>query len=387
MKRFAAELFAAALCLSLCAQQKADRLALVDGVIGEAISAGTVPGAVLAVMRGDDIVWLKAYGNRSVTPSVEPMTTDTMFDLASCSKVMGTTLAFMKLVENGQVRIEDNVSLYIPGFAPWTDPGTGEQVQIKVRDLMTHSSGLAPYIDVESFVKEYGENCPGLLEEYIATKVKRNFRPGTDCMYSCLNFITLQRILEKVTGQKLYEYAHENIFAPLALKHTCYFPLDPSLPKVPGIDYDALAALCAPTTVQADGLPLVARVHDPIARRIMSGNSGNAGMFSDARDLCTICSAIMKCGEGILKPATVRLMTTVPEENDPKVGRALGWDTKNDFTICHTGYTGTSVEIDLKNHTAIILLTNRVHPEDKGSVRDLRLKVSGIVASSLNEDK
>ena len=83
----------------------------------------------------------------------------------------------------------------------------------------------------------------------------------------------------------------------------------------------------------------------------MSGNSGNAGMFSDARDLCTICSAIMKCGEGILKPATVRLMTTVPEENDPKVGRALGWDTKNDFTICHTGYTGTSVEIDLKNHT------------------------------------
>ena len=172
MKRFAAAIFAAALCLSLCAQQKADRLALVDGVIGEAI---------------------------------EPMTTDTMFDLASCSKVMGTTLAFMKLVENGQVRIEDNVSLYIPGFAPWTDPGTGEQVQIKVRDLMTHSSGLAPYIDVESFVKEYGENCPGLLEEYIATKVKRNFRPGTDCMYSCLNFITLQRILEKVTGQKLYE--------------------------------------------------------------------------------------------------------------------------------------------------------------------------------------
>jgi CubicO group peptidase (beta-lactamase class C family) len=206
-------------------------------------------------------------------------------------------------------------------------------------------------------------------------------------MYSCLNFITLQRILEKVTGQKLYEYAHENIFAPLALKHTCYFPLDPSLPKVPGVDYDALAALCAPTTVQADGLPLVARVHDPIARRIMSGNSGNAGMFSDARDLCTICSVIMKCGEGILKPATVRLMTTVPEENDPKVGRALGWDTKNDFTICHTGYTGTSVEIDLKNHTAIILLTNRVHPEDKGSVRDLRLKVSGIVTSSLNEDK
>ncbi len=401
MKRLAST----ALCLCLQAQQKVvspksrgldqDHLALVDGVIGDAISEGTIPGAVLAVVRGDDIVWLKAYGNKSVKPVTEPMTTGTIFDLASCSKVLGTTLAFMTLVEDGKVRLGDRVSLFIPDFAPWTDPESGEEVHITVRDLLTHSSGLAPYIDVESFVKEYGENCPEALEGFIATKVRRNFRPGTGFMYSCLNFITLQRILERVTGQKLYEYVQERVFAPLALKHTCYFPLDPSLPGLPGIDYDSLRALCAPTTVQADGLPLVAKVHDPIARRIMGGNSGNAGMFSDARDISAICSAIMRHGGEILRPATVRMMTTIPEENDPKVGRALGWDKKSDhssnlgdlfdkdFTIGHTGYTGTSVVIDLKSHTAVILLTNRVHPEDKGSVGRLRSQVANIVASSI----
>ena len=395
MKRFAAAFLATVLCLGAFAQQKVvspksrgmdqDHLALVDGVIEEAISEGTIPGAVLSVVRGDDIVWLKAYGNKSVVPEVVPMTTETMFDLASCSKVMGTTLAIMQLIEDGKLLLEDKVSLFIPDFAPWTDPETGEEVQIRVRDLLTHSSGLSPYIDVNAFVKEYGENCPELLEEYIATKVKRNFRPGTDCMYSCLNFVTLQRILEKLTGQKLYEYAQEHIFDPLSLKHTCYFPLDPSLPKLPGIDYEALAALCAPTTVQADGLPLVARVHDPLARRIMGGNSGNAGMFSDARDLSTICSEIMRRGGDILRPMTTRLMVTVPEENDPKVGRTLGWDTKSgrEDTIMHTGYTGTSVEIDLKTRTAVILLTNRVHPEDKGSVSRLRSRISNIVASSI----
>lgn len=395
MKRFTAVFLATVLCLGAFAQQKVvspksrgmdqDHLALVDGVIEEAISAGTIPGAVLSVVRGDDIVWLKAYGNKSVVPEVVPMTTETMFDLASCSKVMGTTLAIMQLIENGRLLPEDKVSLFIPDFAPWTDPETGEEVQIRVRDLLTHSSGLSPYIDVNAFVKEYGENRPELLERFIATKVKRNFRPGTDCMYSCLNFITLQRILEKLTGQKLYEYVQEHIFDPLSLKHTCYFPLDPSLPKLPGIDYDALAALCAPTTVQADGLPLVARVHDPLARMIMGGNSGNAGMFSDARDLSTLCSAIMKRGGNILRPMTTRLMVTVPAENDPKVGRTLGWDTKSgrEATIMHTGYTGTSVEIDLKTRTAVILLTNRVHPEDKGSVSRLRSQISNIVASSI----
>ena len=380
------------------------KLAQVDRVVNDAITAKEIPGAVLSVVRGNDIVYLKAYGNKSVVPTVEPMTTETLFDLASVSKCVGTTLAFMQLIENGYVRLTDNVDRYIPDFKPWKDPESGETVDITVRDLLSHSSGLTPYINADTFVKEYGGNNPEKMEWYIATQVKRNFRPGTDFMYSCLNFVTLQRILERVTGEKLYEYAQRNVFDILGLTHTCYFPLI----YTPAVSNSAeLAGLCAPTEVQADGKPLVAQVHDPMARRIMGGNSGNAGVFSNAEDLSVICSAIMNGGvlvdkkgrilesTRILSPLTVRLMATIPPQNDPSVGRALGWDKKSshsgprgdlfnpETTIMHTGYTGTSIVIDTETKTAIILLTHRVHPEDKGSVGRLRALVANIVAGSI----
>ena len=381
-----------------------EKLTQVDRVINDAITAKEIPGAVLSVVRGNDIVYLKAYGNKSVVPTVEPMTTETMFDLASVSKCVGTTLAFMQLIENGYVRLTDNVDRYIPDFKPWTDPESGKAVDITVRDLLSHTSGLTPYINANTFVKEYGGNNPEKMEQYIATQVKRNFRPGTDFMYSCLNFVTLQRILERVTGEKLYEYAQEHVFDVLGLKHTCYFPLvyDPAVSNSAD-----LARLCAPTEVQSDGKPLVAQVHDPMARMIMGGNSGNAGVFSNAEDLSVICSAIMNNGclvdkkgntleaTRILSPATVRLMATIPSQNDPSVGRALGWDKKSshsgprgdlfnpETTIMHTGYTGTSVVIDMESQTAIVLLTHRVHPEDKGGVGRLRALVANIVAGSI----
>ena len=381
-----------------------EKLARVDKVIGDAIESDDIPGAVLSVVRDNETVWLKAYGNKSVVPAVEPMTAGTMFDLASVSKCIGTTLAFMQLIENGQVRLTDNVDRYIPDFKPWTDPESGETVDITVRDLLTHTSGLTPYINAYTFVRENGENTPEKLEKHIATEVKRNFRPGTDFMYSCLNFITLQRILERVTGEKLCEYAQKHVFDVLGLKHTCYFPLagDPAVSN-----RDELEKLCAPTTVQADGKPLTARVHDPLARLVMGGNSGNAGVFSNAEDLSVICAAIMNGGcltdkkgrtlesTRILSPATVRLMTEIPVQNDPSVGRALGWDKKSshsgprgdifnpETTIMHTGYTGTSIVIDMESKTAVILLAHRVHPEDNGNVGRLRALVSNIVAGSI----
>lgn len=381
-----------------------EKLAQVDRVINEAITAKEIPGAVLSVVRGNDIVYLKAYGNKSVVPTVEPMTTETLFDLASVSKCVGTTLAFMQLIENGYVRLTDNVDRYIPNFKPWKDPESGETVDITIRDLLSHSSGLTPYINADTFVKEYGGNDPEKMEQYIATEIKRNFRPGTDFMYSCLNFVTLQRILERVTGEKLYEYAQKHVFDVLGLRHTCYFPLI----YTPAVSNSAeLAGLCAPTEVQADGKPLVAQVHDPMARRIMGGNSGNAGVFSNAEDLSVICAVIMNGGclvdkkgnslesTRILSPATVRLMTTIPSQNDPSVGRALGWDKKSshsglrgdlfnpETTIMHTGYTGTSIVIDMESKTAVILLTHRVHPQDKGGVGRLRALVANIVAGSI----
>ena len=381
-----------------------EKLAQVDRVINDAITAKEIPGAVLSVVRGNDIVYLKAYGDKSVVPAVEPMTTETLFDLASVSKCVGTTLSFMQLIEKGYVRLTDKVDRYIPDFKPWTDPESGETVDITIRDLLTHTSGLTPYINADTFVKEYGGNNPEKMEWYIATKVKRNFHPGTDFMYSCLNFVTLQRILERVTGEKLYEYAQKHVFDVLGLKHTCYFPLiyDPAVSNSA-----ELARLCAPTEVQADGKTLTAQVHDPMARRIMGGNSGNAGVFSNAEDLSVICAALMNGGclvdkkgsalesTRILSPATVRLMTRIPSQNAPSVGRALGWDKKSphsglrgdlfnpETTIMHTGYTGTSIVIDMGSKTAVILLTHRVHPEDKGGVGRLRALVANIVAGSI----
>ena len=369
-------------------------LSRVDSVIGRAIEEKTIPGAVIAVVRDDRIVYEKAYGNKSVVPDTVAMTTGTVFDLASVSKCVGTTLSFMQLVDNGYVRLSDNVSRYIPGFKPWVDPDTGEKVEITVQDLMTHSSGLDPYINVKAFVSRYGADQPDSLMSVISRDVKRNFRPGTKFLYSCLNFITLQHILENVTGMRLCDYAQKNVFDRLGLKHTCYNPTGETL------------ALCAPTEVQPDGKPLVGKVHDPIARIINGGNSGNAGVFSNVEDLSKIAIAIMNGGvlptvsaiggKGrILSEAAVKAMITIPSGNDPSVGRALGWDVcsehsgvKGDLfsrslSICHTGYTGTSIVIDFETHTAVILLCHRVHPHDEGSVGRLRATVADIVAGSI----
>ena len=417
MHRFLLTISALTVAVGLLAQVKVarpeehgmdpERLARVDVVIDDAIQAGDIPGAVLSVVRGNDIVYLKAYGNKSVVPDTDPMTVETMFDLASLSKCVGTTLSFMQLVEGGYVRLTDPVKRYIPGFKPWIDPETGKEVDINLRDLLTHSSGLSAYYDADLFVERFGSNQPDSLMRVIATEVDRHYRPGSDFLYSCLNFITLQHILETVTGERLCDYAESHVFAPLGLRHTCYFPLEEDL-RTPAKHRDLLP-LVAPTEVQSDGSVLKGAVHDPLTRLANGGNSGNAGVFSNAVDLSRICMMVMNQGMArkdkklgfyeedtrVFSPAAIRVMTTIPPENAPSVGRALGWDVKSEHsglrgdlfnpekTLMHTGYTGTSLVIDLDTRTAIILLTNRVHPTDDGSVSRLRALVSNIVAGAI----
>ena len=192
MHRFLLTISALTVAIGLLAQVKVarpedhgmdpDRLARVDAVIDDAIQAGDISGAVLSVVRRNDIVYLKAYGNKSVVPDTVPMTVETMFDLASLSKCVGTTLSFMQLIEGGYVRLTDPVKRYIPGFKPWKDPETGEEVDIILRDLLTHSSGLSAYYDAGLFVERFGTNQPDSLIRVIATEVDRHFRPGaTSC--------------------------------------------------------------------------------------------------------------------------------------------------------------------------------------------------------------
>ncbi len=361
------------------------RLSQVDRIIDESIMSGEIPGAVLAVVRDGKMVYLKAYGNKSIYPSQEKMTVNTIFDLASVSKPVGTAIAFMQLVEQGRIRLTDNVSMYIPGFQPWVDTTTGRKIDIKVADLLTHTSGLPPYAPVATIVEKSGAPNPAALMEWIST-CKRDFKPTSDFQYSCLNFVTLQNILQNVTGMKLMDYSKKYVFDVLGMKHTTYNPSGD------------LLKLVAPTEKQKDGTVLLGRVHDPIANILNDGNSGNAGVFSNAEDLAILAAALMNGGEysgkRVLGKLTLETMTRVPE-NVKSEGRSLGWDNYSSYasnngnlfhpekTFGHTGYTGTSFIVDPVSKTAVILLAHRVHPVDKGSVVRLRALVANVVAGSV----
>jgi len=376
----------------------AKHLELIDSAVNASIAAGEIPGAVVGVVRNGHLVYEKAFGYKSLVPEKDTMTVETMFDMASVSKCVGTTLSFMQLVEQGKVRLVDPVTTYFPEFQNWVDPETKEEVEITVQDLLTHSSGLAAYLpNVPAYIEEFGVNSPDSLMMYISTRIKRNFRPGTQQLYSCLNFITLQNILEKVTGERLCDYAQKNVFDVLGLEHTTYFPLYGEKPCRPGLD--ELAKLCAPTELQEDGHVLKAEVHDPTARLANAGNSGNAGVFSNVEDLAVVAAALLNDGSynghRVLSPLTVKKMFTVPETNAYEVARALGWDTyyTGPYTsgdiFCvddvrgHTGYTGTSMILDPETNTAVIVLAHRVHPKDEGSTGRLRSVIASIVAASI----
>ena len=194
------------------------KLMYADEAIETAISNKDIPGAVLAVVRNGKMAYLKAYGNKRIYPNVEPMTANTIFDMASCSKSMSTAVCTMILAERGKLRMLDPVSLYIPHFKNWESEDGKEKKVIRIADLMTHTSGLPPYAPVAELEKQYGSPNPDGLMEYIAT-CKRDFKPQTDFQYSCLNFITLQHIIETISGQSLRDFARENLFDVLGMEH------------------------------------------------------------------------------------------------------------------------------------------------------------------------
>jgi len=379
------------------------KLMYADEAIEEAIANKEIPGAVLAVVRNGKMAYLKAYGNKRIYPNMEPMTANTIFDMASCSKSMSTAICTMILAERGKIRLLDPVSRYIPGFKDWESEDGKDKKVIRITDLLTHSSGLPPYAPAAELEKKYGSPNPTGLMEYIAG-CKRDFKPQTDFQYSCLNFITLQHIIETVSGQSLRDFARENIFNVLGMNHTDYLPcqrdkngqwVNTANSRLSTLDFQLTRV--APTEKQPNGQVLCGQVHDPLARILNGGISGNAGVFSCAEDIAILCAALQNGGEWngrrILSPQGVKAMRTVPRST-AALGRSLGWDVftayasnSGDFfspnTYGHTGYTGTSIVIDPDNDTSVILLINAVHPEDGHSVVRLRSLVANVVASSL----
>lgn len=357
------------------------RLENADRAIEKAITDKEIPGAVLAVVRNGKMAYLKAYGRKQLSPKKEKMDVNTVFDLASVTKPVATAISAMILIERGELRLLDRVNLFIPNFMAWTD-STRREKDIRVIDLMTHTSGLPSYASVSELEKMYGAPNPDALIEYIATW-RRDFEPQTDFQYSCLNYIVLQRIIETVSKQSLRDFAKQNIFDVLEMKHTDFKPTGETLRRT------------APTqrTVQKG------EVHDPLARIMNGGISGNAGLFSDANDLSILAAALLNGGEyngkRILSPLGVKAMRSVPRLVST-IGRTPGWDVFTPYasnngdllgenTYGHSGYTGTSMVIDPDNDIAVILLTNRAHPDDTGDVIRLRSLVANAVAAAIVE--
>ena len=358
------------------------RLARVDGVIGEAIAARQLPGAVLLAGRGDEIAYLKAYGHRAVLPAEEAMTDDTVFDLASLTKVVATTTSVMILVEEGRIRLNDRVASFIPEFGRYGKSG------ITVRHLLTHVSGLRPDLDLGAEFHGTGEAIARACEEVPVAA------PGERFVYSDIGFILLGEIVKRVSGKPLDVFAHERVFAPLGMTDTMFTPPDRLRPRI------APTEACTPLGWPCEGpgrVMLRGVVHDPTARR-MDGVAGHAGLFSTARDLSAFARMILGGGTlkgaRILSPLTVAKMTMAATPGGMASVRGLGWDLDTSYSsnrgelfpigsFGHTGFTGTSLWIDPVTRTYVVLLSNRVHPDGKGDVTPLRARVATLVAAAL----
>jgi uncharacterized protein YbbC (DUF1343 family)/CubicO group peptidase (beta-lactamase class C family) len=348
-------------------------LPAVDSVIRQAISEGSIPGAVLLVGHDGRMVYRKAYGARALEPKREAMTLDTVFDVASLTKVIVTTTAVMQLVEQGKVRLNDLVAKYLPEFAP-----NGKD-EITVRQLLTHYSGLEPDLDLKT-------PWEGKDTAYrMAFAETPQDPPGSKFTYSDINFIVLGALVERVSGESLDEYATRHIFTPLKMMRTRFVP--PLAPRAGWIQK------IAPTQYDENEHMLRGVVHDPTVRR-MGGVAGQAGLFSTGDDLAKFAQALLNGGGGILSPLSVEKMTTPEQPPSAPVLRGFGWDIDSPYSsnrgdllpvgsYGHTGFTGTSMWIDPTTKSYIILLTNAVHPRGKSNAIALRSKVATAVAAAL----
>lgn len=367
--------------------QPAPGLAALDAVIEAAIRSDEIPGAVLLVGHQGRIVHRRAYGSRALLPAREPMTLETIFDLASLTKVVATTSAVALLLEQGRLRLNDPVARSLPEFA-----AHGKD-QVTLRHLLTHTSGLRP--------------IPRLPEEWMGIEpvLKAIFDdalvapPGARFLYSDCNFILLGEIVRRVSGQPLDAFVAERVFAPLGMRHTRFRPPETWKGRIAPTEEIDL-----PTGDKAGsgkGRVLRGVVHDPRARG-MGGVAGHAGLFAPADDLARFCRMLLADGVApggrrLFSPATVRKLTAPQTPAWSPTLRGLGWDIDSVYSAPrgelfplgsygHTGFTGTSVWLDRESRTFVILLANSVHPYARPAISSLRAKVATAVAAALGID-
>ena len=364
-----------------------EKLKEIDQEIEAAIAKGEIPGAVLW-FESKGGIYHKAYGKRMVAPGSEAMTTDTIFDVASLTKVMATTPAILQLIEKGKLSLDDPVSKYFPEFLSGgvrpevEDPlvTSADRKVTTIRHLLTHQSGLPPGIFLTE--ADFWGHREGVRR---AATVGLIERPGTRFRYSDVNFILLGEIVSRVSGQRIDHYVQEHLYGTLGMNETCYLPAISSCARI------------APTTnIEGYGL-LRGQVHDPSARR-MEGVAGHAGLFSSAKDVATYVRMFLKKGvfdnKTILGSEVIKLATTNQLPAALGVARGLGWDIGSPLSYQrgekfpgngygHTGFTGTSIWVDPGSESFVILLANRNHPTDAGVIKQLRIKVGTLAAEAV----
>ena len=342
--------------------------AALDAATEQAIRDGLIPGAVIIVGHDGKIVHRKAYGERALVPAREAATLDTIYDIASLTKVVATTPAIMKLYEQGKIKLDDPVTAYLPEFQ-------GGKSTITIRNLLTHYSGLRPDLDLDPAWSGYDTGIRKALIDKPAGP------PGVNFVYSDINFELLGEIVRRVSGKPLDQFAREQIFEPLQMRDTTFSPAT------------SLVARIAPTEIDAaTGKPLRGVVHDPTAR-YMGGVAGHAGVFSTADNLALYAQAMLS--GTLFKPATIELFTSPASPPDPPILRGLGWDIDSPYSsnrgdifprgtsYGHTGFTGPSLWIDPASKAFVVIMTNRVHPKGGRSINEWRRSVATIAASGL----
>ena len=347
----------------------------VDVVLEEAVRDGTFPGAVVLVRQDGEVVYRKAHGYRSLEPERTPLSEDTVFDLASLTKPLATTVALMRFVAEKKIRLDDRISRFFPNF------GTCGKTATTVRQLLSHSSGLPawrPYYKELRAQKQKVSRLATLgsqsARDFIYAQIQREkaeYEPGARALYSDLGFMLLGALIEDMSGTSLDQYCWNKIYRPLGLQAIGFINIETLRQK----RYETATEMIAPT----ERCPwreriLCGEVHDDNAYA-MGGVSGHAGLFAPIDEVDRLVSTLVECHAGAhpFLPADVvrdfwTVNTAVPDST-----WACGWDTPSpqgssagEFfssrSIGHLGFTGTSVWIDLERNIHIIMLSNRVHP-------------------------
>jgi uncharacterized protein YbbC (DUF1343 family)/CubicO group peptidase (beta-lactamase class C family) len=355
------------------------KLCWIDDLVEEAIAEGDLPGAVILVGQNDRILYRKAFGHRAVVPVVEPMTADTIFDLASVTKVVATTTSIMQLIEAGRINLDDPVTRYIPQFE------RHGKSNITVRHLLTHTSGLRPGFNPARSWRGHRAAIEQIIDDVPVTA------PGDHIVYSDLNFVLLGEIVRRVSGMSLDRFAQEHIFKPLGMHDTLYNPGAKMQSRIAPTErcWKDFQPCGGP-----DGTMLRGLVHDPAARRMGDG-PGHAGLFSTVDVLSIFCRMLLGRGAfgqtRILLPATVDTMISPSTPLNEDTIRGLGWnlDTTCDdgqgrlspLPIDHSGFTGTKIWLDPASGLYVVFLSNRVHPDGNGDVFDLREHIVTIAVA------